>query len=138
MAPVSFQAAVEFAHSPLLTFIIGLMLVVALLVWPDLPAFIGLIISAFLVGVVNTVFVADFTAADAGSQVATALGNGMAGIGIPILMAAIIGKGMLESGAAQRSSAGSRASSARATPTWRCSEAVRCSRSRCSSTACST
>ncbi|WP_418285539.1 GntP family permease [Halorubrum sp. DTA46] len=102
MAPVPLQSAVEFTHSPLLTFIIGLIIVVALLVWLDLPAFIGLIISAFLIGVVNTIFVADFTAADAGSQVATAFGNGMAGIGIPILMAAVIGKGMLESGAAQR------------------------------------
>jgi len=73
-----------------------------MLVWLDLPAFLGLIISAFLVGVVNTLFVPDFTATDAGSQVATAFGNGMAGIGIPILMAAVIGKGMLESGAAQR------------------------------------
>ncbi|QIO25538.1 GntP family permease [Haloarcula sp. JP-L23] len=96
------QAAIDFAHSPLITFIFGLIIVVALLVWLDLPAFLGLIISAFLVGVVNTIFVPDFTAADAGSQVATAFGNGMAGIGIPILMAAIIGKGMLESGAAQR------------------------------------
>ena len=102
MAPTPLQATVQFAHSPLLTFIIGLIIVIALLVWLDLPAFIGLIISAFLVGVVNTVFVADFSAADAGGQVATAFGNGMAGIGIPILMAAVIGKGMLESGAAQR------------------------------------
>jgi GntP family gluconate:H+ symporter len=102
MAPTPLQATVQFTHSPLLTFIIGLIIVIALLVWLDLPAFIGLIISAFLVGVVNTVFVADFSAADAGSQVATAFGNGMAGIGIPILMAAVIGKGMLESGAAQR------------------------------------
>ncbi|MFY4815972.1 GntP family permease, partial [Haloarcula sp. AONF1] len=60
MGPIPLQAAVEFTHSPLLTFIIGLIIVVALLVWLDLPAFIGLIISAFLVGVVNTIFVADF------------------------------------------------------------------------------
>ncbi|WP_226041426.1 SLC13 family permease [Natrinema sp. DC36] len=101
MAYVPLQA-VEFAHSPLITFIVGLVAVVALLVWLDLPAFIGLIIAAFTVGVVNTVFVADFSAADAGSRVATAFGENMAGIGIPILMAAVIGKSMLESGAAQR------------------------------------
>ncbi|WP_136688940.1 GntP family permease [Halorhabdus amylolytica] len=94
--------AVQFTHSPLVTFIIGLLAVVALLVWLDLPPFIGLIISAFLVGVVNSIFVVDFSSADAAGQVATAFGNGMAGIGIPILMAAVIGKGMLESGAAQR------------------------------------
>ncbi|WP_049909073.1 GntP family permease [Halorubrum saccharovorum] len=102
MLPTPLQATVQFSHSPLLTFIIGLIIVIAMLVWLDLPAFLGLIISAFLVGVVNTLFVPDFTATDAGSQVATAFGNGMAGIGIPILMAAVIGKGMLESGAAQR------------------------------------
>ncbi|PHQ39482.1 gluconate transporter [Halorubrum persicum] len=102
MIPPLIQSNVQFAHSPLLTFIIGLAIVIALLVWLDLPAFIGLIISAFLVGVVNTFFVQDFSAADAGGQVATAFGNGMTGIGIPILMAAVIGKGMLESGAAQR------------------------------------
>ncbi|SFS68878.1 GntP family permease [Halostagnicola kamekurae] len=93
---------VDVAHSPLITFLVGLLTVVALLVWLDLPAFIGLIVSAFTVGVVNTVFVEDFAPADAGSQVATAFGNNMAGIGIPILMAAVIGKSMLESGAAQR------------------------------------
>ncbi|QLK25322.1 GntP family permease [Natrinema zhouii] len=101
MAYVPLQA-VDFAHSPLITFIVGLIAVVALLVWLDLPAFIGLIMAAFTVGVVNTVFVADFGAADAGSRVATAFGDNMAGIGIPILMAAVIGKSMLESGAAQR------------------------------------
>lgn len=94
--------AVQSPHSPLITFVLGLIVVVALLVWLDLPAFIGLIMSAFFVGAVNTVFVADFSGADAASEVATAFGNGMAGIGIPILMAAVIGKSMLESGAAQR------------------------------------
>jgi len=94
--------AVQFTHSPLVTFVIGLAAVIALLVWLDLPPFVGLIISAFVVGIVNSVFVADFSSADAAGQVATAFGNGMAGIGIPILMAAVIGKAMLESGSAQR------------------------------------
>lgn len=94
--------AIGFAHSPLVTFLLGLVSVVLLLVVLDLPAFVGLIISAFLVGVVNAVFVAEFTAADAASATAEAFGDGMAGIGIPILMAAIIGMSMLESGAAQR------------------------------------
>ncbi|WP_049901464.1 GntP family permease [Natrinema sp. J7-1] len=93
---------VKLSYSPLITFIIGLIAVIALLVWLDLPAFVGLIMAAFTVGVVNSVFVPDFGAADAGSRVATAFGDNMAGIGIPILMAAVIGKSMLESGAAQR------------------------------------
>ena len=101
MAFVPLQA-VEFAHSPLVTFVVGLVAVVALLVWLDLPAFVGLIIAAFIVGAVNAVFVADFAAAEAASAVAQAFGENMAGIGIPILMAAVIGKSMLESGAAQR------------------------------------
>ena len=94
--------AIEFAHSPLLTFAIGLALIVLLLVVWDLPAFVGLTIGAFSVGVVNAVFVPDFALSQAATETATAFGNGMAGIGIPILMAAIIGKSMLESGSAQR------------------------------------
>ncbi|MBV0925244.1 GntP family permease [Halomicroarcula limicola] len=94
--------AVEFAHSPLLTFAIGLVLVVLLLVVWDLPAFVGLTIAAFTVGLVNAVFVQDFSFGEAATRTATAFGNGMAGIGIPILMAAVIGKSMLESGSAQR------------------------------------
>ncbi|SFG14431.1 gluconate:H+ symporter, GntP family [Halopelagius inordinatus] len=94
--------AIEFAHSPLVTFILALAAVILLLVVWDLPAFVGLIISAFFVGIINAVFVPDFSGADAASEVAAAFGDGMAGIGIPILMAAIIGKSMLESGAAQR------------------------------------
>ena len=94
--------AIEFAHSPLLTFAVALAVVVMLLVVLDLPAFVGLAIAAFTVGLVNAVFVPDFAMADAASRTATAFGDNMAGIGIPILMAAIIGKSMLESGAAQR------------------------------------
>ncbi|AFK19936.1 GntP family permease [Haloferax mediterranei ATCC 33500] len=92
----------EFAQSPLLTFVVGLALVVLLLVVLDLPAFVGLAIAAFAVGLVNAAFVPDFTLAQAATKTATAFGDGMAGIGIPILMAAIIGKSMLESGSAQR------------------------------------
>lgn len=94
--------AIEFVHSPLLTFAVGLVLVVLLLVVWDLPAFVGLAIAAFVVGLVNSVFVADFTLSEAATKTAAAFGNGMQGIGIPILMAAIIGKSMLESGSAQR------------------------------------
>lgn len=94
--------AIEFAHSPLITFVAGLVLVVLLLAIWDLPAFVGLAIAAFSVGLINAVFVGDFTLGDAATRTASAFGDNMAGIGIPILMAAIIGKSMLESGAAQR------------------------------------
>jgi len=94
--------AIEFAHSPLLTFLLGLAAVVLLLVVLDLPAFVGLIIAAFFVGVINAAFVQDFALPEAATATADAFGAGMAGIGIPILMAAVIGKSMLESGAAQR------------------------------------
>lgn len=94
--------AIEFVHSPLLTFAVGLVLVVLLLVVWDLPAFVGLAIAAFAVGLVNSVFVPDFTLSEAATKTAAAFGNGMEGIGIPILMAAVIGKSMLESGSAQR------------------------------------
>ncbi len=94
--------AIEFAQSPLLTFVVGLVLVVLLLVVWDLPAFVGLAIAAFGVGLLNAVFVADFTFGDAATKTAAAFGDGMTGIGIPILMASVIGKSMLESGSAQR------------------------------------
>lgn len=94
--------AIEFAHSPLITFAVGLVLVILLLAIWDLPAFVGLAIAAFVVGLINAVFVGDFTFSDAATRTAAEFGNNMEGIGIPILMAAIIGKSMLESGAAQR------------------------------------
>jgi len=90
------------SYSPLITFVLGLVAVVALLVWADLPAFIGLIIAAFFVGIVNAAFLPEFGPADAATRVAESFGSGMTGIGIPILMAAVIGKSMLESGSAQR------------------------------------
>lgn len=94
--------AIEFAHSPLITFIVGLVVVVLLLAVWDLPAFVGLAIAAFSVGLVNAVFLGDFALGDAATRTASEFGSNMEGIGIPILMAAIIGKSMLESGAAQR------------------------------------
>ncbi|WP_059058345.1 GntP family permease [Halobacterium hubeiense] len=82
--------------------IIGVAVVVLFLVVWDLPAFVGLVLSAFIVGVVNAFFLPDIAFGTIPSEVATAFGNNMAGIGIPILMAAIIGKSMTESGAANR------------------------------------
>ncbi len=84
--------------NPLIPFVIGIVAVVLLLVWLDLPAFIGLILASFIVGLVAP----EVPLAKIGSLTGSAFGDNMAGIGIPILMAAVIGKSMLESGAADR------------------------------------
>lgn len=90
------------ALPPLTAFVVGVAAVVLMLVVLDVPAFVGLVVAAFLVGVTNAFFLSSVAFGNVPSSVATAFGNNMAGIGIPILMAAIIGKSMLESGAADR------------------------------------
>ncbi|QLH80226.1 GntP family permease [Halosimplex pelagicum] len=85
-------------QGPLVSLLVGVIMVVLLLVVLEVPAFVGLIIASFAVGLVSPAI----PLAEAVGQVAEAFGNGMAGIGIPILMAAIIGKAMTESGAANR------------------------------------
>jgi GntP family gluconate:H+ symporter len=82
----------------LISLFVGIIVVIFLLVYLDVPAFIGLIIAAFAVGVVSPKIPLDEVA----TQTAEAFGNTMTGIGIPILMAAVIGKSMTDSGAAQR------------------------------------
>nr|WP_224270740.1 SLC13 family permease [Haloprofundus salinisoli] len=86
------------AHSPLIAFVVGLISVIALLVYWDLPAFVGLIIATLVVGIVAP----QVAFAEVPSRIAQAFGEGMAEIGIPILMAAVIGKSMMASGAAER------------------------------------
>lgn len=85
-------------QNPVLPFVIGLVAVIILLVWMKLPAFVGLIIATFLVGI----FTVQVPVADVPAETAQAFGETMIAIGIPILMAAIIGKMMMESGAADR------------------------------------
>ncbi|KTG10008.1 gluconate transporter [Haloprofundus marisrubri] len=87
-----------YPHSPLVAFAVGIAVVVLLLAYWDLPALIGLIIATFAVGLVAP----GVPLTEIASRTATAFGENMAGIGIPILMAAIIGKGMMSSGAAER------------------------------------
>ncbi len=58
----------------------------------------GLVVSAVLIGVVSPAI----PFGNVAGKVAGAFGDNMAGIGIPILMAAIIGKSMTESGSADR------------------------------------
>jgi GntP family gluconate:H+ symporter len=84
--------------NPVPVFVIGLVVVVALLVWLRVPAFIGLVIATLVVGAAT----AEVPFAEVPAQTAEAFGETMAGIGIPILMAAVIGKTMMESGAAEQ------------------------------------
>lgn len=84
--------------SPAIVFAIGVASIILLLVKFKVPAFIGLIISALIVGVATV----EIPVGDVPAETATAFGDTMGDIGIPILMAAVIGKSMMDSGAAQR------------------------------------
>ncbi|WP_239640891.1 GntP family permease, partial [Natrialba taiwanensis] len=87
-----------FPHAPLVAFGVGLVATILLLVKLKLPAFIGLIIATFIVGIVAP----GVPLEEIASETTTSFGDTFAGVGIPILMAAVIGKTMLESGAAER------------------------------------
>jgi gluconate:H+ symporter, GntP family len=84
--------------NPLIPFVVGLVVVVALLVWFKLPAFFGLIVAAIAIGIVTPELPFETVPA----EVAEEFGAVMVSIGIPILMAAIIGKTLMDSGAAER------------------------------------
>jgi len=93
------QAALQASgQAPLLSLLAGVIAIVLLLVVLNLPAFISLALAGFTVAIVTPAI----SLANAPGEFATAFGNGMGGIGIPILMAAIIGKAMVESGSANR------------------------------------
>lgn len=81
-----------------LSFVVGAIAVVVLLVRFDVPPFIGLLISAFVVAVITP----QIPLQNVASEIATEFGNTMAGIGIPILMAAVIGKSLTGSRSANR------------------------------------
>jgi gluconate:H+ symporter, GntP family len=84
--------------NPLVPLAVGVVLVVFLLVYLSLPPFIGLVIAAMGVAIIST----GVPIGEVPAQVAQAFGDTLVGIGIPILMAAIIGKTLMESGAANR------------------------------------
>ncbi|MEM4780588.1 MAG: GntP family permease, partial [Halalkalicoccus sp.] len=84
--------------NPMIPFAIGVIAVVALLVWLKLPAFVGLILAAMAIGI--TTPEVPFGAVP--EEIAQSFGDVMVAIGIPILMAAIIGKTLMDSGAADR------------------------------------
>jgi GntP family gluconate:H+ symporter len=84
--------------SPLFAFAIGLAVVLLLLAWLRLPAFFGLILAALAVGLSTP----DIPFGEVPTETAEAFGDVMTAIGIPILMAALIGKSLMDSGAAER------------------------------------
>lgn len=87
-----------YPHAPLVAFAVGLATTVLLLVRLKVPAFIGLIISAFVVGLATP----EVPLTEVATKTAASFGDTLVAVGIPILMAAVIGKTMLESGAAER------------------------------------
>jgi GntP family gluconate:H+ symporter len=82
---------------PFLTLLVGLAVVVLGIVALRLNAFLALITAAMVVS-----FMAPGEWAEKSGRVAVAFGQTAAGIGIVIALAAIIGKAMLDSGAADR------------------------------------
>ncbi|MCO6047295.1 GntP family permease [Aeoliella sp. ICT_H6.2] len=82
---------------PLWILAIGVVVVLVTILWLRLNAFLGLIIAALTVSLLTPGEPADNVA-----SVAAALGNTTAGIGIAIVLAAIIGSLLVASGAADR------------------------------------
>lgn len=84
--------------NPITVFLVSLVVAIILLTYMDLPPFLGLILSAFVVGIISP----RIPLSEVPSQVAEAFGSVMTAVGIPILMAAVIGKCLIDSGAAER------------------------------------
>lgn len=82
---------------PFLTLLVGLAIVVLGIVKLRVNAFLALITAAMVVS-----FMAPGEWAEKSGRVATAFGETVAGVGIVIALAAIIGKAMMDSGAADR------------------------------------
>ncbi|MBC7829334.1 MAG: GntP family permease [Chitinophagaceae bacterium] len=103
--------------NPLLILLVGIIIVVGGIIWLKLHPFLALLLAAFVVAMLTPGLVVEQYALSKGSssqaalqlskksigeRVALEFGNTCAKIGILIAMAAIIGKCMLESGAAER------------------------------------
>ena len=84
--------------NPLFPFLLGLVAVVVLLVVLRLPAFLGLTLATLVVGIATP----EVPFAEVPAEMAAAFGDVMQAVGIPILMAALIGKSLMDSGAAER------------------------------------
>ncbi len=83
---------------PIIVFAVGVTFVILLAVRLKLPAFIALVLSAMVVGIVSP----KIEFAQVPVKIAADFGNVMKSIGIPILMASVIGKSLMDSGAAMR------------------------------------
>lgn len=84
--------------NPLVILAIGVFVLVVLITRIQLPPFVALLLATVTVGV----FSPRIQLGSVGSLTAQGFGDTMVGIGIPILMAAIIAKSLMESGAAER------------------------------------
>lgn len=84
--------------NPLFPFVLGLVAVIVLLVGMRLPAFLGLVLATVVVGIASP----EIPFAEVPTEMTTAFGDVMQAVGIPILMAALIGKSLMDSGAAER------------------------------------
>ena len=80
---------------PLVVLLIGIAAVIAMIMLLRINAFISLITAAIIVSLLSP-------GADKISRVAQAFGNSVGGIGIVIAMAAVVGKCLMDSGAADR------------------------------------
>ena len=102
---------------PLLILLIAIVVVVVSIIWLRLHAFVALLLAAFIVAILTPGSSIEQFALESGlspeqaralaersigERIAAAFGNTTAQIGILIAMAAIIGKCLLESGAAER------------------------------------
>jgi len=86
---------------PLLILLIGILIVIGMIIVFRINAFIALITAAIVVSLLSPVETGP-DAADPISRVATAFGNTAGSIGIVIALASVIGKCMMDSGAADR------------------------------------
>ena len=87
----------DFLQNPFLILVVGIAIVIGMIVKMRINAFIALITAALVVSLLAPGEIADKV-----GRVATAFGKMAGGIGIVIAMAAVIGKCLMDSGAADR------------------------------------
>jgi GntP family gluconate:H+ symporter len=85
---------------PLFLLAVGILTICGLILYVRMHAFLALILAALLIGLLSPrVVLVDGRGVN---EIATAFGRTMAGIGIVIALATIVGKAMMDSGAADR------------------------------------
>lgn len=93
---------VDVSFAPLICLIAGIGCILFLILYLRVHAFVALITSALLVALLTALMSDDFAFTDAVPLVTTKFGEMMAGIGILLVLASIIGKAIMDSGAADR------------------------------------